>query len=104
MANIEFVPDGAAPASFIIPADVSSIVGEDEQWASTELVIAADPTIVPTATAAGYRDRSDDIITANTLLRADTRTDDDTKALNEVRNRLWFLADTGYDLRWNLPS
>ncbi|MBT1631302.1 hypothetical protein [Curtobacterium flaccumfaciens] len=53
---------------------------------------------------AGYTDRTDDIITANTILRADTRNDDDTAALEEVRNQLQFLADTGYDLRWNLPS
>ncbi|PZE61994.1 hypothetical protein [Curtobacterium sp. MCLR17_044] len=77
---------------------------EDVDFTGTELILPADPTIFATATVAGYRDRTDDIITANTLLRADTRTDDDTRALEEVRSRLWFLADTGYDLRWNLPS
>jgi len=74
----------------------------DEDRAGTELIIPADPTVFPTATAAGYRDRTDDIITANTLLRADTRTDNDTAALDEVRSRLWFLADIGYDLRHDL--
>lgn len=64
----------------------------------------ADPTIFLTAAAAGYTDRTDDIITANTLLRADIRNDDDAASLEEVRNRLQFLADTGYDLRHNLPS
>ncbi|MCS6569258.1 hypothetical protein NYQ35_10620 [Curtobacterium flaccumfaciens pv. flaccumfaciens] len=77
---------------------------ENEDLTGTELILPADPTIFATATAAGYRDRTDDIITANTLLRADTRSDDDTRALEEVRSRLWFLADTGCDLRWNLPS
>jgi hypothetical protein len=72
--------------------------------AGTELVLAADPTIFGTAAAAGYRDRTDDIITANTLLRADMRNDDDAASLEEVRNRLQFLADTGYDLRHNLPD
>lgn len=72
--------------------------------AGTELVLAADPTIFRTASAAGYRDRTDDIITANTLLRADMRNDDDAASLQEVRNRLQFLADTGYDLRHNLPD
>lgn len=72
--------------------------------AGTELVLAADPTIFRTATAAGYRDRTDDIITANTLLRADLRNDDDAASLEEVRNVLQFLADTGYDLRHNLPN
>ncbi|MGN8048140.1 hypothetical protein ACTJKO_00525 [Curtobacterium sp. 22159] len=73
-------------------------------FAGTELVRPADPTIVLTAAAAGYTDRTDDIITANTLLRADLRNDDDAASLEEVRNRLQFLADTGYDLRHNLPS
>jgi len=72
--------------------------------AGTELVRPADPTIFLTALAAGYRDRTDDIITANTLLRADLRNDDDTASLEEVRNTLLFLADTGYDLRHNLPN
>ncbi|WFR67973.1 hypothetical protein P9139_06320 [Curtobacterium flaccumfaciens] len=73
-------------------------------YSGTELIVPADPTISLTATAAGYTDRTDDIITANTLLRADIRNDDDNRGLEEVRNRLQFLADTGYDLRHNLPS
>ncbi len=73
-------------------------------FAGTELIRPADPTIFFTAAAAGYTDRTDDIITANTLLRADYRNADDTASLEEVRNRLQFLADTGYDLRHNLPS
>ncbi|MFJ4220012.1 hypothetical protein [Curtobacterium luteum] len=73
-------------------------------FAGTELIRPADPTIFLTAAAAGYTDRTDDIITANTLLRADLRNDDDAASLQEVRNRLQFLADTGYDLRHNLPS
>lgn len=77
---------------------------EDEDLVGTELLLPADLTIFSSATAVGYRDRTDDIITANTLLRADTRGDDDTRALEEVRSRLWFLTDTGYDLRWNPPS
>ena len=40
-------------------------------FAGTELIRPADPTIFLTAAAAGYTDRTDDIITANTLLRAD---------------------------------
>lgn len=72
--------------------------------AGTELIRPADPTVDLTAAAAGYTDRTDDIITANTLLRADLRNDDDAASLQEVRNRLQFLADTGYDLRHNLPS
>lgn len=36
-------------------------------------------------------------------LSADMRKDD-AASLEEVRNRLQFLADTGYDLRHNLPS
>ena len=77
---------------------------EDHDYAGTELIIPADPTIFPTAKAAGYSNHTDDFITANTLLRADTRNDDDNKALHDIRNRLQFLADTVYDLRWNLPS
>jgi len=73
-------------------------------YSGTELIRPADPTVFLTAAAAGYRDRSDDIITANTLLRADMRNDDDAASLEEVRDRLQFLADTGYDLRHNLPS
>ena len=73
-------------------------------YSGTELILPADPTIFLTATAAGYPDRTDDIITANTLLRADMRNDDDAASLEEVRNTLQFLADTGYDLRHNLPS
>jgi hypothetical protein len=73
-------------------------------FAGTELIRPADPTIFLTAAAAGYTDRTDDIISANTLLRADYRNADDTASLDEVRNRLQFLADTGYDLRHNLPS
>ncbi len=73
-------------------------------FAGTELIRPADPTIVLTASAAGHADRTDDIITANTLLRADWHNDDDAASLEEVRNRLQFLADTGYDLRHNLPS
>ncbi|WJY00857.1 hypothetical protein [Curtobacterium sp. 458] len=72
--------------------------------AGTELIRPADPTIAVTAAAAGYADRTDDIITANTLLRADLRNDDDAASIDEVRSRLQFLADTGYDLRHNLPS
>lgn len=37
----------------VVTADASSIADEDEQWASTELIIPADPTIFTTATAAG---------------------------------------------------
>lgn len=70
----------------------------------TELIRPADPTIVLTAAAEGYTDRTDDIITANTLLCADYRNADDTASLEEVRNRLLFAADAGYDLRHNLPS
>ncbi|WP_216852152.1 hypothetical protein [Curtobacterium sp. VKM Ac-2852] len=73
-------------------------------FAGTELVRPADPTIFLTAAAAGYTERTDDIITANTLLRADYRNADDTASLEEVRNRLLFAADTGYDLRHNLLS
>ncbi|MCS6583317.1 hypothetical protein [Curtobacterium citreum] len=73
-------------------------------YSGTELILPADPTIFLTAAAAGYTDRTDDIITANTLLRADLRNDDDAASLQEVRDRLQFLADTGYDLRHNLPS
>jgi hypothetical protein len=73
-------------------------------YSGTELIWPADPTISLTAAAAGHTDRTDDIITANTILRADMRNDDDTAALEEVRSRLQFLADTGYDLRHNLPS
>ncbi|PZF66964.1 hypothetical protein DEJ33_06750 [Curtobacterium sp. MCPF17_047] len=73
-------------------------------YSGTELIRPADPTIFATAAAAGYTDRTDDIITANTLLRADMRNDDDAASLEEVRSRLQFLADTGYDLRHNLPS
>ncbi|PZF09949.1 hypothetical protein DEJ25_13260 [Curtobacterium sp. MCPF17_011] len=73
-------------------------------FSGTELIRPADPSIFLTAAAAGYTDRTDDIITANTLLRADFRNDDDNAALEEVRNRLQLLADTGYDLRHNLPS
>lgn len=104
MTSLGFEPEVPTVTMFVVPADVSNIADEDEQWASTELIISADRTIFTTATAAGYTDRTDDIITANTLLRADTRNDDDTAALEEVRNRLQFLADTGYDLRWNLPN
>jgi len=71
-------------------------------FACTELVRPADPTIFLTAAAAGYSDRTDDIITANTLLRADWRNDDDAAPLQQVRDRLQFLADTGCDLRHNL--
>ncbi|MFJ4221850.1 hypothetical protein [Curtobacterium luteum] len=73
-------------------------------FAGTELIRPADPTVFLTAAAAGYTDRTDDIITANTLLRADYRNANDTASLEEVRNRLQFLADTGYDLRHNLPD
>ena len=73
-------------------------------FVGTELIRPADPTIFLTAAAAGYKDRTDDIITANTLLRADFRNDDDAASLEEVRVRLQFAADTGYDLRHNLPS
>ncbi|MEK6309917.1 MAG: hypothetical protein V4737_09410 [Curtobacterium sp.] len=73
-------------------------------FAGTELIRPADPTIFITASAAGYTDRTDDIITANTLLRADYRNADDAASLQEVRGQLLFLADTGYDLRHNLPS
>ncbi len=73
-------------------------------FAGTELIRPADSTIVLTAAATGYTDRTDDIVTANTLLRADLRNDDDAASLQEVRDRLQFLADTGYDLRHNLPN
>ncbi|MBT2501663.1 hypothetical protein [Curtobacterium sp. ISL-83] len=73
-------------------------------YSGTELILPADPTIALTAEAAGYTDRTDDIITANTLLRADIRNDDDNSALEEIRDRLQFAADTGYDLRHNLPG
>jgi len=73
-------------------------------FAGTELIRPADPTIFLTAAAAGYADRTDDIITARTLLRADPRNDDDAASLQQVRDRLQSLADTGYDLRHNLPS
>jgi hypothetical protein len=73
-------------------------------FSGTELIRPADPTIFLTAAAAGYTDRTDDIITANTLLRADYRNADDATSLQEVRDRLQFLADTSYDLRHNLPS
>lgn len=32
------------------------------------------------------------------------RNDDDAASLQEVRDRLQFSADTGYDLRHDLPS
>jgi len=73
-------------------------------YSATELILPADPTISLTAADAGYSDRTDDVITANTLLRADIRNDDDAASLQEVRDRLQFLADTGFDLRHNLPS
>jgi hypothetical protein len=73
-------------------------------FSGTALIRPADPTIFLTAAAAGYTDRTDDFITANTLLRADMRNDDDIASLQEVRDRLQFIADTGYDLRHNLPS
>ncbi|MFJ5143864.1 hypothetical protein [Curtobacterium sp. NPDC088465] len=73
-------------------------------FSGTELIRPADPTIFLTAAAAGYTDRTDDIITANTLLRADYRNADDAASLQEIRDRLLFRADTGYDLRHNLPS
>ena len=102
MASLGFEPEVPTVTVFVVPADASSLADVDEQWASTELIVPADPTIFTTAAAAGYTDRTDDIITANTLLRADTRTDNDTAALDEVRSRLWFLADIGYDLRHDL--
>jgi len=71
-------------------------------FSGTELIRPADLTIFLTAAAAGYTDRTDDFITANTLLRADVRNDDDAASLQEVRDRLQFLADTGYDLRHDL--
>jgi hypothetical protein len=77
---------------------------EDPAYAGTELIIPADPTIFTTAKAAGKNGSTDDFITANTLLRADLRTDDDDQAFEDIRNRLQFLADTGYDLRHNLPD
>jgi hypothetical protein len=77
---------------------------EDADLTGATLIVAADPTLFLTGTAAGYSDRTDDIITANTLLRADLRNDDDTASLEEVRNRLHFLADIGYDLRNGLPN
>ncbi|PYY34448.1 hypothetical protein [Curtobacterium sp. MCPF17_046] len=73
-------------------------------YSGTELIRPADPTIFLTAAAAGYTDQTDDIITANTLLRADLRNADDAASLQEVRDRLQFLADTGYDLRYGLPD
>jgi hypothetical protein len=77
---------------------------EDPAYASAELITPADPTIFATAKAAGKNGSTDDFITANTLLRADLRTHDDDQALHDLRNRLQFLADTGYDLRHNLPD
>lgn len=74
---------------------------------ATRLIIPADPTLFLTSAAAGDDDdddRVDDIITANTLLRAAVRNDDNTSSLEELRNRLHFLADIGYDLRNGLPS
>ncbi|MBT1673412.1 hypothetical protein [Curtobacterium flaccumfaciens] len=74
-------------------------------FSGTELIRPADPTIFLTAAAAGHTYRTDEITTAaNTLLRADIRNDDDAASLQEVRDRLLFLADTGYDLRHSLPS
>lgn len=73
-------------------------------FAGDEPIRPADPMIFLTAAAAGYTDRTDDFITANTLLRADYRNADDMASLEEVRTRLQFLADTGYDLCHNLPS
>jgi hypothetical protein len=86
--------------------DMASLGFEPDTVGSsgTELIRPADPTIFLTAAAAGYTDRTDDIITANTLLHADMRNDDDAASLEEVRNRLQVLADTGYDLRHNLPD
>jgi hypothetical protein len=43
---------------------------------------------VITATGAGYTDRADAIMTANTFLHADLRSDDDTTALGEARSNL----------------
>lgn len=77
---------------------------DDADLTGTTLIVPADPTLFLTGAAAGYDDRTDDIITANTLLRADVRNDDDTASLDEVRSRLHFLADIGYDLRNGLPS
>lgn len=71
---------------------------------ATRLVIPADPTLFLTSAAAGDDDRVDDIITANKLLRAAVRNDDNTSSLEELRNRLHFLADIGYDLRNGPPS
>ncbi|MBF4592368.1 hypothetical protein ITJ58_01220 [Curtobacterium flaccumfaciens] len=70
----------------------------------TELIKPADPTIFLTAAAAGFTARTDRNITANTLLRADFRNDEDPASLEDVRSRLLFAADTSYDLRHNLPS
>lgn len=90
-------PAGHSASSPLPESDTSGFAG-------TELIRPADPTIFLTAAAAGSTDRTDDIITANTPLRADYRNDDDPAALQQVRDRLQFLADTGYDLRHNLPS
>jgi hypothetical protein len=53
MASLRSEPEVPTATMFVIPPDVSNIGDEDEQWASTELIIPADPTIFTTATAAG---------------------------------------------------
>lgn len=104
MDNLGFVPDGAAPPAASSPrTPAASSTRTSSGWVPSSSS-RPPPTIFTTATAAAYTYRTDDLITANTLPRADMRNDDDTAALDEVRNRLQFLADTGYDLRHNLPS
>jgi hypothetical protein len=85
--------------------DINTLEFEPDtvRYSGTELILPDDPTINLTAAAADQTDQTDDIIT-DTLLHADMHNDDDTAALEEVRNRLWFLADTGYDLRQELTS
>ncbi|MDD1386819.1 hypothetical protein [Curtobacterium poinsettiae] len=71
---------------------------------ATRLIIPADPTLFLASAAAGNDDRIDNIITVNTLPRAHVRNHDNTSSLEELRNRLHFLADIGHDLRNGLPS
>ncbi len=73
-------------------------------FAGTELIRPADPTIFLTAAAAGYTDRTTTSSPRTRSSAPTTANADDAASLQEVRDRLQFLADTGYDLRHNLPS
>ncbi len=86
--------------------DMASLASNLTRSASPahELIRPADPTIFLTAAAAGYLDRTDDIITANTLLRADYRNADDAAHCKRCGTGCSLPPNTGYDLRHNLPN